>query len=91
MLDFADYFKRIHADAATLSAEDRGILSHSIPLHTGAPGLEIWSFGLPCKGCRKMDMSVVARTDPHAVRQQVYDLIRLDCGNCDGEKRNIVE
>ena len=85
-----DYFKRIHADAATLSAG--GIVAYyptQIPLHHRSAWLgDSDPFGYLVKGCRKMDMSVVARTDPHAVRQQVYDLhpdwIAV---TADGEKR----
>lgn len=40
------------------------------------------------KGCRNMNMSVILRTDPHAVRQDVYDAhpdwIAV---TADGEKR----
>jgi hypothetical protein len=69
------YFKRIHADAACLSAG--GIVAYyptDIPLHHRSDWLGSTDpFGYLVKGCRKMDMSVMARTDPHAVRQNVYD------------------
>lgn len=68
-----DYFRRLHADAATLSAG--GIVAYyptEVPLHhrsawlgTGDP------FGDLVKGCRALQMNVVARTDPHAVRDEV--------------------
>ena len=68
-----DYFRRLHADAATLSAG--GIVAYyptEVPLHhrsawlgTGDP------FGELVKGCRALQMNVVARTDPHAVRDEV--------------------
>ena len=69
------YFKRIHADAACLSAG--GIVAYyptDVPLHHRSDWLGSSDpFGYLVKGCRKMDMSVMARTDPHAVRQNVYD------------------
>lgn len=69
------YFKRIHADAACLSAG--GIVAYyptDVPLHHRSDWLGSTDpFGYLVKGCRKMDMSVMARTDPHAVRQVVYD------------------
>jgi len=70
-----DYFKRIHADAATLSAG--GIVAYyptDVPLHHRSDWLgNSDPFGYLVKGCRRMGMSIVARTDPHAVRQSVYD------------------
>ena len=69
------YFKRIHADAATLSAG--GIVAYyptDVPLHHRSDWLgNSDPFGYLVAGCRKMGMSVVARTDPHAVRQNVCD------------------
>ena len=84
------YFKRIHADAACLSAG--GIVAYyptDFPLHHRSDWLGGTDpFGYLVKGCRKMDMSVMARTDPHAVRQNVYDAhpdwIAV---TADGEKR----
>jgi putative glycosyl hydrolase-like family 6 (GHL6) protein len=68
-----DYFRRLHADAATLSAG--GIVAYyptEVPLHhrsawlgTGDP------FGALVAGCRSMGMRVLARTDPHAARDEV--------------------
>jgi hypothetical protein len=68
-----DYFRRLHADAATLSAG--GIVAYyptQVPLHhrsawlgTGDP------FGALVAGCRSLGMQVVARTDPHAARDDV--------------------
>jgi len=68
-----DYFRRLHADAATLSAG--GIVAYyptDVPLHhrsawlgTGDP------FGTLVAGCRALGMRVVARTDPHAARDDV--------------------
>lgn len=69
------FFKRIHADAATLSAG--GIVAYyptDVPLHHRSDWLgNSDPFGYLVDGCRKMNMSIVARTDPHAVRQNVFD------------------
>ena len=69
------YFKRIHADATTLSAG--GIVAYyptDVPLHHRSDWLgNSDPFGYLVEGCRKMGMSIVARTDPHAARQQVMD------------------
>jgi hypothetical protein len=68
-----DYFRRLHADAATLSAG--GIVAYyptDIPLHHRSAWLgETDPFGTLVKGCRTLGMRVVARTDPHAVRDEV--------------------
>jgi len=84
------YFKRIHADAACLSAG--GIVAYyptDIPLHHRSKWLgNSDPFGYLVEGCRKMNMSVMARTDPHAARQNVFDAhpdwIAV---TADGEKR----
>lgn len=69
------YFKRVHADAACLSAG--GIVAYyptDVPLHHRSNWLgNSDPFGYLVKGCRDMNMSVMARTDPHAVRQNVLD------------------
>jgi hypothetical protein len=70
-----DYFRRLHADAATLSAG--GIVAYyptAVPLHHRSA----WQgnsdpFGALVAGCRALDMRVVARTDPHAVRDNVRE------------------
>jgi hypothetical protein len=68
-----DYFRRLHADAATLSAG--GIVAYyptKIPLHHRSSWLgDSDPFGTLVTGCRAMGMHVVARTDPHAVRENV--------------------
>jgi Hypothetical glycosyl hydrolase 6/Beta-galactosidase trimerisation domain len=68
-----DYFKRLHADAATLSAG--GIVAYyptRVPLHHRSAWLgHTDPFGALVSGCRAMGMHVVARTDPHAVRDEV--------------------
>jgi hypothetical protein len=69
------YFKRIHADGTTLSAG--GIVAYyptDIPFHHRSSWLGSSDpFGYLVKGCRDMNMSVIARTDPHATWQNVYD------------------
>jgi hypothetical protein len=70
-----DYFRRTHSDAACLSAG--GCVAYyptKIPLHYRSKFLgDRDSFGDLVAGCRKLGMNVVARTDPHAVHQDVYD------------------
>ncbi|HEX7583659.1 MAG TPA: beta-galactosidase trimerization domain-containing protein [Prolixibacteraceae bacterium] len=69
------YFKRIHADGTTLSAG--GVVAYyptDIPLHHRSDWLgNSDPFGYLVKGSRKMKMSIIARTDPHAARQNVFD------------------
>ena len=68
-----DYFRRLRADAATLSAG--GIVAYyptAIPLHHRSAWLGGNDpFGTLVKGCRALEMNVVARVDPHAVRDDV--------------------
>ncbi|MCU1258333.1 MAG: Beta-galactosidase trimerization domain protein [Bryobacterales bacterium] len=70
-----DYFKRTHCDAACLSAG--GCIAFyptKIPLHYRSKFLgDSDPFGEMVAGCRKLGMNVIARTDPHAVHQDVYD------------------
>ena len=70
-----DYFKRIHADGVLLSAG--GVVAFyptEIPLHHRSNFLGNTDLlGYMMEGCRKMNMTVCVRTDPHAVRQDVYD------------------
>jgi hypothetical protein len=85
-----NYFKRVHADGATLSAG--GIVAYyptDIPFHHQSSWLgSLDPFGYLLKGCRDMNMSVIARSDPHATWQNVYeahpDWIAVDIN---GEKR----
>jgi len=69
-----DYFRRIHADGACLSAG--GCVASIQP---GAVSLQEQiseghgSFGEMVAGCRKLGMNVVARTDPHAIHQDAAD------------------
>src|SRR5829696_8249903 len=59
-----DYFRRLHADAATLSAG--GIVAYyptEVPLHHRSDWLgKTDPFGALVTGCREMKMNVVART-----------------------------
>src|SRR5690625_1736924 len=85
-----EYFKRIHADGACLSAG--GIVAYyptDVPLHYRSAWLgDSDPLGYLIDGCRRMDMSIILRTDPHAARQDVYDAhpdwIAV---TADGEKR----
>ena len=68
-----DYFKKVHADAACLSAG--GIVAYyptEIPLHHRSAWLGSSDpFGELVRGCRAQGMAVIARTDPHAARDDV--------------------
>ena len=69
-----DYFKRIHADATCLTAG--GVVAFyptKIPFHHRSRWLDAHeSFYTDLvEGCRKLNMIVVARTDPHATYQDV--------------------
>ena len=70
-----DYFKRIHADAACLSAGGCvAFYPTKVPFHYRSKWLgSMDTFGDLVKGCRAQGMNVIARTDPHAVHQDVYD------------------
>jgi len=85
-----DYFARTHSDAVCLSAG--GCVAYyptKIPLHYRSKWLGAGdAFGDLVAGCRKLGMVVIARTDPHAAHQDVYDAhpdwIAVDAG---GQKR----
>ena len=70
-----DYFQRIHAEGACLSAGGCvAFYPTKIPLHYRSKWLgESDPFGDLVKGCRSLGMNVIARTDPHAAHQDVYD------------------
>ncbi len=70
-----DYFKRIHADAACLSAGGCvAFYPTKVPLHYRSKFLGNGdTFGEMLAGCRKLGMNVIARVDPHAAHQDVYD------------------
>ena len=69
-----DYFRRTHSDAACLSAG--GCVAYyptQVPFHHRSAWLgDRDVFGGLVDGCRKLGMTVVARTDPHAT----YDDVR---------------
>jgi hypothetical protein len=79
-----DYFRRVHADAACLSAG--GVVAFyptQLPLQQRSAWLgDRDPFGDLTAGCRAMGMNVIARTDSHACWQKVYDAhpdwIRVD-------------
>jgi len=70
-----DYFRRVHADAACLSAGGCvAFYPTKVPFHYRSKYLgDHDPFGEMNAGCRKLGMNVVARTDPHAAHQDVYD------------------
>jgi Hypothetical glycosyl hydrolase 6/Trehalose utilisation len=69
-----DYFKRIHADAACLSAGGfTAFYPTRIPLHTRAPGVDqMDAFGVMVTGCRALGMNVIARVEPGGFREEVF-------------------
>ena len=85
-----DYFRRIHADAVCLSAGGCvAFYPTKVPLHYKSKFMGSSDpFGEMVEGCRKLGMNVIARTDPHAVHQDVYEAhpewIAVDA---DGKKR----
>ena len=71
-----DYFSRTHSDAACLSARaaaSRIIRPRFRCTIAASFSANRDSFGELVAGCRKLGMNVIARTDPHAVHQDVYD------------------
>jgi hypothetical protein len=70
-----DYFRRTHSDAACLSAGGCvAFYPTKIPLHYRSQWLgNTDPFGDLVAGCRKLGINVIARTDPHAAHQDVYD------------------
>lgn len=70
-----DYFRRIHADAACLSAGGCvAFYPTKIPLHYRSKWLgDRDTFGEIVKGCRDLGMNVIARTDAHACHQDMHD------------------
>lgn len=69
-----DYFKQVHADGVCLSAG--GVVAYyptQIPLHHRSAWLgDSDPFGYLVQSCRKMGMAIIARTDPHATWDDVY-------------------
>lgn len=70
-----DYFRRIHAEGVCLSAGGCvAFYPTRIPLHYRSKFLAGRdAFGETLAGCRGLGMSAIARIDPHAVHQDVYD------------------
>lgn len=70
-----DYFKRIHADAACISAGGCvAFYPTKVPLHYRSKFLgNTDPFGEMLAGCRKLGMNAIARIDPHAAHQDAYD------------------
>jgi len=70
-----DYFKRLHVDAACLSAGGCvAFYPTKIPMHYRSKFLGTRDpFGDFVNGCRDLGMNVIGRTDPHAVHQDIYD------------------
>src|ERR1041385_710248 len=70
-----EYFRRIHADAACLSAG--GVVAYyptDVRLHHRSNWLGSTDpFGDLLRGCRDLGMVAIARTDPHAAHQNVFD------------------
>ena len=85
-----DYFRRVKADAACLSAG--GIVAYyptDVPFHHRSAWLGGSDpFGALVRGCRALGMTVIARTDPHATRDDLAgahpDWIAVDA---DGKPR----
>jgi hypothetical protein len=70
-----EYFQRTHCQGVCLSAG--GIVAFyptKIPLHHRSAWMKDSDpFGDLVRACRKLDMVIIARTDPHAVRQNVFE------------------
>lgn len=66
--EWMEYFRRIHADAATLSAGGCvAFYPTKLPDHYRSKWMKDGDpFGDFVSGCRKLDMNVIARVDPHA-------------------------
>jgi hypothetical protein len=69
-----DFFRRIHADAACLSAGGCvAFYPTKIPLHYKSKYLGNRDpFGDFVEGCRGLGMNVIARTDPHACTEEAF-------------------
>ena len=69
------YFKQIHAQGVLLSAG--GVVAFyptTIPFHHRSQWMgNTDPLGYLVNGCRKMNMAVILRTDPHATRQDTYN------------------
>jgi hypothetical protein len=70
-----DYFRRLHADGACLSAGGCvAFYPTDVPLHYRSRHLgHSDPFGTLVEGCRHMGMAVLARVDPHACHNDVHE------------------
>ena len=70
-----DYFKRLHVEAVCLSAGGCvAFYPTRVPFHYRSKFLGNGdTFGDMLAGCRKLGLNVIARIDPHAAHQDVYD------------------
>jgi hypothetical protein len=70
-----DYIRRVRADAVCLNAGGCvAFYPTKVPLHYRSAWLKDTDpFGELVAACRKMGLVVVARTDPHAAHQDVFD------------------
>ncbi|MEO7144624.1 MAG: beta-galactosidase trimerization domain-containing protein, partial [Bryobacteraceae bacterium] len=70
-----DYFKRTHSEGACLAGGGyMAFYPTKIPLHYRSKFLgHLDPLGGLVKGCRALGMNVIARTDPHAAHQDLYD------------------
>ena len=84
-----DYFRRIHADAACLSAGGCvAFYPTKIKYHYRSKYLgDRDSFGELTAGCRKLGMNVIARTDPHACTEETFRLTRNGLPDSPTERR----
>jgi hypothetical protein len=69
-----DLFRKTHVEAACLSAGgDIAFYPTKVPLHKRARDLgDRDMFGEMVKGCRALNMSIIARVDPHAMSEEAY-------------------
>ena len=69
------YFKRVHAQGVLLSAG--GVVAFyptKVPFHHRSQWMgNTDPLGYLVNGCRKMNMAIILRTDPHATRQDAMD------------------
>jgi hypothetical protein len=67
-----DFFKRVHAGGACISAGGMcAFYPTEIPHHHRSEWLaDKDTFGYLVRGCRKLDMAVIARVDPHCIRDE---------------------
>lgn len=72
---WVDYMKRLHVDAACLSAGGCvAFYPTKVPLHYRSKWLgDKDAFGELAAACRKLGMNVVARVDPHAAHREMAE------------------